>query len=1047
MFEHLYTRLLNILIFFTPGGSDCVVVSAGGEDEQSCLSDLSEIGCSTLNYALNQGVVEICLRGKISNKVENIILKNNHKNKYVVDIFCMDCTLENFTCLISGLSEPIGNIAFIDLVVNKGLFKFNNVKAIFKNSSLSHIYFTGYGAKSHPFDYIEIAFQQSVISCNHSCNEYCGLHYVQNSLVKLSSQQSKFNSARINLTVIGATLSLQSTTFRETKIALATKSYLPIAGMIQFVETFFYNFRKERLKTNEVMLLIQNPVIMIAKSIFKQQSIIIKTKKGIFPVKFFSLRIMKSRFDGSTRTGKGGAVFVLSEFKGSMVFLNHCSFSENTVYRPNNEILALGGAIYVEGIALNMSILGSAFSNNFASDSGMALYTSLGVSLFIGNSSFLYEINRTDDAFPSMLFVVGILHNLNGSIKITQTKSKPFGQNLQVLSIAKGINLHANVSCPLWYKHDIKYSVSSHENPLSNPFQLITGLSYNCLPCPESFYTPIHSSKQLIFPVSTKPHLAMPKQCLPCPHGAICSGSDVIPRPKYWGYWYKGELFFAKCPSKYCCSGRGKEPCTRYNYCTGNRTNVLCGVCQDGYSVSIITGKCIPDDECGNDHWFWPLVFLGTMVYAIWYTFLGNIFEPFFNFVFLKSCPKIRKSRKTLADTQSEIATTTIPKLTDSSRSHSITDQFAPFSLNVETGKPNELQTIDQPLNPTGADDLDADMSSETAQNLNRGYFGIFNNFLQMTAAMNIQIEYSTGNKSQRTLLTMLIEAIRGFVSVKISDISKHICPIKGLTTVERHLFNLAFTLGIYSSWLLIFICTILLSNLVDQMTALCKCKFTVSLKPIRQNLVKGLVRIIKFTYATLCGIIFTSVMCISIGSKYVWWYDATNVCLETWQVVMIILGFLYAIPFPFALFMGMKLSAIKHIDASLFIALCLCPGGTLLYILVKKILNYNREGQNTCSSQSETTEAIVSVLQGPYRKDIYDTVIYWEAMVFLRRLLTTLIKLVGSEFVQMLILTVLWAMFLIQHVYVYPFKVRSSNHVETLSLFLLLMVAIIKIF
>ncbi len=56
---------------------------------------------------------------------------------------------------------------------------------------------------------------------------------------------------------------------------------------------------------------------------------------------------------------------------------------------------------------------------------------------------------------------------------------------------------------------------------------------------------------------------------------------------------------------------------------------------------------------------------------------------------------------------------------------------------------------------------------------------------------------------------------------------------------------------------------------------------------------------------------------------------------------------------------------------------------------------------------------------------------------------MTTAMKLVGLASVRMMFLTVLWAFFLAQHIYFSPFEVRSSNNVETLSLFLLLVVAV----
>ena len=63
----------------------------------------------------------------------------------------------------------------------------------------------------------------------------------------------------------------------------------------------------------------------------------------------------------------------------------------------------------------------------------------------------------------------------------------------------------------------------------------------------------------------------------------------------------------------------------KYNFCAGNRTGDLCGKRVDGFSVAILSGKCVPDTTCGGNLWFWALAFIGTLVYSIWYTFKDDV--------------------------------------------------------------------------------------------------------------------------------------------------------------------------------------------------------------------------------------------------------------------------------------------------------------------------------------------------------------------------------------------------------------------------------------
>ncbi len=190
------------------------------------------------------------------------------------------------------------------------------------------------------------------------------------------------------------------------------------------------------------------------------------------------------------------------------------------------------------------------------------------------------------------------------------------------------------------------------------------------------------------------------------------------------------------------------------------------------------------------------------------------------------------------------------------------------------------------------------------------------------------------------------------------------LCPIVGLTTFGKLMYELSFTFGIYCSWLFIFGAVYIIMQ--------CRQHSLSPTTPSRltrlyHTLVKGLVRIIKFTYAKLCGIVFMSVTCIGYARNYVWWYDATNVCLETWQIVMATLGVLYVIPFPLALFIAMNQLNNRHIDATLFIIFCVCPGPAVCYTLVRTICKCHLNAPQK-HIETDTGKSLQSVLHGPYR-------------------------------------------------------------------------------
>ncbi len=187
------------------------------------------------------------------------------------------------------------------------------------------------------------------------------------------------------------------------------------------------------------------------------------------------------------------------------------------------------------------------------------------------------------------------------------------------------------------------------------------------------------------------------------------------------------------------------------------------------------------------------------------------------------------------------------------------------------------------------------------------------------------------------------------------------------------------------------------------------------------------------------------SVVCTQVGTKYVWAYDGMNVCLENWQVVIVIFATFYAVPFPVTLALGMKLLKQNKISPVSFVCTCLFPLPALFVML---LYLYISKGSKTKehSVLSDASETIISVLQGPYREDKKHFTLYWEAMVSVRHLLITGMTLVSYASIRMIIVTVMSMIFFIQHYYVKPFLVRSSNDVEALSLSLLFLSSVINL-
>ncbi len=140
--------------------------------------------------------------------------------------------------------------------------------------------------------------------------------------------------------------------------------------------------------------MLRNPYITIDKCSFENISVEITDVNGHAKQEFSSLQITKSTFLNSSKNGNGGALSILSQVKNSIVRLFQVSFIGNKAKRLSGTIPGKGGAVYVKGHSLVLSVDSCTFDKNFADDQGSSLYTSQGVAIEIFNSSFLMEIKK-----------------------------------------------------------------------------------------------------------------------------------------------------------------------------------------------------------------------------------------------------------------------------------------------------------------------------------------------------------------------------------------------------------------------------------------------------------------------------------------------------------------------------------------------------------------------------------------------------------------------------------------------------------------------------
>ena len=1107
-------------IFFSIA-DERLMVSPDGTDEPQCLDISIDTACKTPSYPINQGFSALCLHGTFYNISENIGISDQTDHGTNINIICKGCLLLNSEITLSCQVDKICRMFLSKVTVKRSIIMLHNAYAIFSNITLDQSlikdvpFYSGKGNN-------QIQFENSTITCFEPDN--CGLYLTNASATKVVFASVHLNRVRIEISTSQLVVICHETHITMSSIHIKVRSfeYLKILSIIEFYRVTVIGNRAvidmpKKVKRNlqskrteyPIIFDMTNPYVILKESRFIGIHIDIQSYRQQFEPVFFSVLIERCSLTNSHYVGNGGSLTIISEVRSSEVIIVDSVFSRNSAIKGIGNLKGQGGGLYIKSESLKLVMTGSIFQDNIAKDQGSSLYTMEGVDVFVTNCSFHYSVDPYATIQQSILFVSGLVIEFQGVFQIFNTRPELYDGSIEVFYMGQGAKLNIRTYCPKWYNPLTEYTSVSIDT------EIIPDLKYKCVPCSDNYYT-VTGEMDTLSTNEQDNNTIFEKlngnsgidNCEKCPYGALCTGNNVMPRPNYWGYWHEGKLMFQQCPAEYCCSGIDINTCNMYDYCPANRTGILCGACKEGFSVSILTGACTPDSQCGGDQWFWIVALLATLAYALWYSLKDDIFSLAFGTILSitrmckqpnskinndtvemqpannKSMSSSSVQNSSLQDIDSicsgkgddvDHIKTKVKGVKDKNDQKDVDLKFdglrggTPISKQSTSKTNNDPDEIEQsngkrfsiPSTPNSQpQDIDIlssgigddvhhghnevmEVENENSQeDADKGYFGIVTYYVQMAAVIKIQIEFSDIDKSE-SFLDKMVSNIGRFLNIELTQMSFDVCPITGLTTMGKQLYKLVFLIGIYVSWAGFFAIVIIAITFLNKRKKIEA--FVTKLESLKMKLILGVIEIIKYTYAGFCGIIFMSLVCAEIGNKYVWRYDGTNTCLENWQVGIVVFAIFYAVPFPITLALGMKLLSENKISTAKFVCCCLCPLVALVTMLVYIRISKDSKDQND-GVLSDSSEAVISVLQGPYRDDGKHVTLYWEAMVSVRRLLITGMTLVSYASIRMIIISVLSLIFLVQHNYTSPFEARSSNDVEALSLVLLVLTSVINL-
>ncbi|EDO49986.1 predicted protein [Nematostella vectensis] len=187
---------------------------------------------------------------------------------------------------------------------------------------------------------------------------------------------------------------------------------------------------------------------------------------------------------------------------------------------------------------------------------------------------------------------------------------RTMGESDTILRFSKGGEVEFNDSmiyCPI----GSSLTVFNFTNKITQNCTIwITSLQFDCHACANGLYSLLRGHSNGTAPTSGL-------QCLSCPFGASCAGY-IKANDGFFGYPvqdFPPALNFTVCPVGYCKSPPPYS--TMYNACSGSRSGTLCGVCNQGYTETLLSSECMPREAC-TDTWFWGVAIVFSLLMALY---------------------------------------------------------------------------------------------------------------------------------------------------------------------------------------------------------------------------------------------------------------------------------------------------------------------------------------------------------------------------------------------------------------------------------------------
>ena len=635
------------------------------------------------------------------------------------------------------------------------------------------------------------------------------------------------------------------------------------------------------------------------------------------------------------------------------------------------------------------------FKGNGAEISGGSIYSSTHT-LIIRNVSMQSNENHSMSSLQGALITSkGLCRIKSSSFEVTKSVDLRAAVSFDSCSdhgMALTVDNSSQFFCPIGSQILHRYVKYSKKNQ-----NIFTNIALYCVPCPLNHY----NLNRSIFTKYSKNNAI----CEQCPPGGKCQSGIIKARDNFWGHLNnKTNLInFFMLPSGYGCQ---KNQCRAYYSCSANRKGILCGECENNYSESMYSSHCIANRYCQVKK-FWIIAFLLVIAYNIFFLYKKDII------IFLKA----------------KVLSFHLPSLScrneeDSTDEDLISNNMFQYGL-MNDDLENEVR--DERI-----------ISDHQDQNFFAGFLKVVFYFYQIEKLLVSYEDEIKSNVAQglRTTISSFFNFyfLAGSGSGSMSCPSLHATPV---TKILTRAFLLLIMLGLFG-----------LSYLVNRGFHLIKKAWRKN-SNVQEN--KGLrfsdrVLISAFeaalmSYALIAKTVFSLLTCVSVGDVAVLYMQGNILCYQTYQYVMIAIGFTWVLPFCLLIFFLPTSIDRKFIGRWTIFGACLFPLPFVVYF-AKKFINGKEVNHEESFVEDTVCKAILKNLAGSF-KCVDKQSMHWEGVFLVRRLIiVSAYSFIKDPIYKSYTIQVIQILILVHHVNVRPFKSNVLNGLETVSLAMLVLIS-----